>query len=148
MKTAMLQSIHNRFNTMEKLDFLLLSTALDPRFKDKFFSSSVVCGDVKQKLKQLCYIDYDNNENSDDIDEPLMKKPNNDDNESEFWSCFSELLEESGIDNGNDGDEVDQFFSEGLIDIKKGCPYNWWNTNKDRFPQLSKLSIKFLCYSN
>ena len=36
MKGAMLDSLCERFDSMEKLDFLLLSTALDPKFKDQF----------------------------------------------------------------------------------------------------------------
>jgi hypothetical protein len=56
---------------------------------------------------------------------------------------ISELLDESEMDNVNDGYNVDQFFCEGFIDMKNGCAYNWWNTNKDHFQQLSILSIKF-----
>ena len=40
MKSEMLESLQRRFSNIEETDFLVLSTMLDPRFKDKFFSSS------------------------------------------------------------------------------------------------------------
>ena len=39
MKSAMLDSLQKRFSDIEQTDFLVLSTLLDPRYKDKFFSS-------------------------------------------------------------------------------------------------------------
>ena len=35
MKSAMLTSLEERFSDIEEIDFLLLGTLLDPRFKDK-----------------------------------------------------------------------------------------------------------------
>ena len=40
---------------------------------------------------------------------------------------------------------VDQYFSEPLIDYKKGNPYTWWYNNRLRYPLLAKLATRYLC---
>ena len=39
MKSEMLESLRRRFSEIEETDFLVISTMLNPQFKDKFFSS-------------------------------------------------------------------------------------------------------------
>ena len=51
MKSAMLESLQNRLCDIEETDFLVLSTMLDPRFKDKFFSSTSSCESAKVLLQ-------------------------------------------------------------------------------------------------
>ena len=43
MKNKMLDSLRSRFNDIEEKDFLVIATLLDPRYKDKFFSSGLSC---------------------------------------------------------------------------------------------------------
>ena len=39
MKNGMLTSLQRRFAKIEEIDFLVILTLLDPRFKDKSFSN-------------------------------------------------------------------------------------------------------------
>ena len=51
MKTEILTSLERRFDDIEESELLLIATCLDPRFKDKFFSSEV------KGLARKCVID-------------------------------------------------------------------------------------------
>ena len=132
MKSEMLDSLNRRFENMENEEFLLLSTALDPRYKDKFFTTNSVHSEAKRILEQNCAIE--------NHDEPPAKRPHTEQegskNTSDLWTCFSEILEESGIDEIQTSDEVDRYLGECLIDFKKGNSYLWWNQNKERSPKL------------
>ena len=136
MKSEMLDSLNRRFENMENEEFLLLSTALDPRYKDKFFTTNSVRSEAKRILKQNCAIE--------NHDEPPAKRPHTEQegskNTCDLWTCFSKIIEESGIDEIQTSDEVDKYLGECLIDFKKGNPYLWWNQNKERYPKLSDLA--------
>ena len=90
MKSEMLDSLNRRFENMENEEFLLLSTALDPRYKDKFFLPQTVFI-VKLNvniLKQNCAIE--------NHDEPPAKRPHTEQegskNTSDLWTCFLKYL--------------------------------------------------------
>ena len=74
MKAEMLQSIKRRFADVKEKEVLVLATIVDPRFKDKFFSSAVNRQNAKmlpecKKIREnnFCYI----------MAEPPSKKPAN-----------------------------------------------------------------------
>ena len=67
MKTEMLTSLERRFDDIEESELLLIATCLDPRFKDKIFSSEV------KGLARKCVID--NIADTDVEVEPQSKRP-------------------------------------------------------------------------
>ena len=67
MKAEMLTSLERRFDDIEDSKLLLIATCLDPRFKDKFFSSEA------KQLARKCVIDKI--VETDDEIEPLNKRP-------------------------------------------------------------------------
>jgi len=50
MKNKMLCSLHSRFDDVEDQEFVVLAMLLDPRYKDRFFSSI----DHRITLARLC----------------------------------------------------------------------------------------------
>ena len=47
MKAEMLKSKERRFANVEEEEVLAMATIMDPRFKDKFFSSAANCQNAK-----------------------------------------------------------------------------------------------------
>ena len=92
MKTEMLTSLEIRFDDIEESELLLIATCLDPRFKNKFFSSEA------KGLARKCVID-----NIVDIDvevEPQSKRRRTESSNdssvdaastSKVWECFTEI---------------------------------------------------------
>ena len=67
---------------------------------------------------------------------------------SKVWECFTEILHDRGATTDTEGGKevmVDRFLSEPLIDLKKGNPYTWWNSNQLRYPFLATLATRYLC---
>ena len=86
IKTEMLKSLERRFNDAEDSKPLLIATCLDPRFKDKFFSS------VAKGLARNLVIDSITNT---DIEGPQSKRPRTESDAastSKVWECFTEIL--------------------------------------------------------
>ena len=151
MKTEMLTSLERRFDDIEDSKLLLIATCLDPRFKDKFFSSEA------KRLARKCVIDNIVDDDNDDEVEPQSKRPRTESpndssvdaaSTSKVWECFTEILHDCGATTDTQGGKevtVDRYFSEPLIDHKKGNPYTWWNNNQLRYPLLANLARRYLC---
>ena len=140
MKSAMLDSLQKRFSDIEQTDFLVLSTMLDPRYKDKFFSSVNSRACAKDLLEDVHrFQDCEIN-----LQEPALKRPATD-NESKIWGCLNDILTESNasVDAGA-VTEIDKYLIEPLIDFKKGDPYSWWKLSNVRYPVLSQLARRYL----
>ena len=71
MKSAVLESLQKRFCDIEETDFLVLSTMLDPRYKDKFFSSTNSHESAKDLLEDV----YKLQACESDLQEPAPKRP-------------------------------------------------------------------------
>ena len=89
MKIEMLTSLEIRFDDIEESELLLIATCLDPRFKNKFFSSEA------KGLARKCVID-----NIDVEVEPQSKRRRTESSNdssvdaastSKVWECFTEI---------------------------------------------------------
>ena len=78
MKRKMLDSLNQRFADIEDIDFLALATLLDPRYKDKFFTTSSSCQYAKEMLLSE-YTYFLEDCEADETDEPPAKRPARDD---------------------------------------------------------------------
>ena len=143
MKHEMLKSLKQRYADAECNEILTISTILDPRFKEKFFSCSDVVEELtsslKDKVAQL-QASQSKDSSTDETEEPTSKRP-----KTTLLQCFSEILEESGVSVDDSGNEVDRYITEPLIEFHGGkhC-LNWWATNKPRFPFLAELAQRYL----
>jgi len=70
MKNKMLDSLYSRFDDIEDKDFLVLATLLDPRYKEKFFSSE----SSHQFGKTLLVGEYLHTKEEIEVSEPAAKR--------------------------------------------------------------------------
>ena len=138
MKSAMLTSLEERFTDIEEIDFLVLGTLLDPRFKDKSFSSAEFCQKAVGTLKSQ----YTSELEDCQIEEPPSKQVATDTEalgSSSVWSCLTELLTESVTDVPVEREcEVDQYLAGPLLELKSS-PFKWWESYHHRYPVLALL---------
>ena len=150
MKRKMLESLNHRFADIEDIDFLALATLLDPRYKDKFFTSS----SSRQYAKEMLLTEYtyflEDNE-LDETDEPPAKRPardNDDEDPTKLWGCLSEIISQSTSSSTSEEEtetkEVNQYISAPLVDFKHGNPLRWWQSNCENLPILAKIARKYL----
>ena len=140
MKFEILESLHRRFSEIKETDFLVISTMLDPQFKDKFFSSKRFHENAKVLLQKLY-------EGENEPKEPVAKRVVTEEGvtKSKLWCCLTEILSESNeITDVMTGSEVEQYLLEPLTDLKVGAPYKWWKLNNGCYSILSKLARKYL----
>ena len=132
----------------------MLATILDPRYKDKFFSSG------SSHSKTLLVGEYLRTKEEVEVSEPAAKRVASEEEESgtsKLWGCLSEILKESnqfeGTVSGEDNNiestqpsepEVDQYLTAPLLDFKKGNPLKWWQDNYHCYPILAKVAQRYL----
>ena len=138
MKEQMLTSLKRRYADVEDNDVLVLATLLDPRCKDKFFSGSAEKLSARELLEEKV-TEITSHEES--AKEPSPKRP-----KSDVLKCFSDILEEAGVDVhcNTHSSTVDKYLSEPLITFHRGNSFTWWANNKTRFPSLAKLAQRYL----
>ena len=147
MKQEMLKSLKQRYACAESNEILTISTALDPRFKDKCFRQLDTVEEVKSRLKdKVTELKSSETEQPPSVastegrEEPTSKRQ-----KTTLLQCFSEILQETGALVDDSGNEVDIYLSEPLIEFHGGeHSLNWWATNKLRFPILAKLARRYL----
>ena len=144
----MLELLQKRFGDIDDIDFLVLSTMLDPQFKDKFFSSISSRESAKVLLHDVYEFQSDKLTEG-ELKEPAAKRIATEDSASvktsRLWGCLTELLSESDVvSDGSMGNEVEQYLAEPLIDLKIGNPFEWWKQNSSCYPILSELARKYL----
>ena len=147
MKQEMLKSLKQRYACAESNKILTISTALDPKFKDKCFRQLDTVEKVKSRLKdKITELKSSETEQPPSVastegrEEPASKRQ-----KTTLLQCFSEILQEAGASVDDSSNEVDIYLSEPLIEFHGGeHSLNWWATNKLRFPILAKLARRYL----
>ena len=117
MKREMLKSLRRRYGDAESNEFLVLSSILDPRFKDKCFSSGQVKTVARELLQQRFSALSTPVHAGEDIDseEPAPKRPR-----TALLECFSEILQEAGASVSEDSEnEIARYLSEPLIEFHR-----------------------------
>ena len=144
MKRELLHSLKLRFNRIEENKQLSLATFLDPRFKDKFFSSNIVKATIKEiLLEEMSKLDTGLQGNT-EMEGPTRPKRVCPLKSSILLDVFSEIVADSSEDPPTSISEVDRYLSVPLIDFKTGDPFMWWSQHCQEFPILSKLARQFL----
>ena len=149
MKQEMLKSLKQRYACAESNEVLTISTALDPRFKDKCFSqlgtAEEVRSSLKDKVAELKSSETERPHSESEVSIEEREEPASKRHKTALLQCFSEILQEAGASVDDSGNEVDIYFSEALIEFHGGeHSLNWWATNRLRFPILAKLSRRYL----
>ena len=104
MKLEMLTSLERRFDDIEESQLLLMATCLDPRFKDKLFSSE------GKGLARKCIIDHivDTDVEVESQSKRHCTESSNDPSvegasTSKLWECLTEILHDCGTITDSDG---------------------------------------------
>ena len=145
MKRAMLLSLQRRFTDIEKTNFLVLSTLLDPRFKDRSFSTSVFRQNAVTLLKSHYIVEVEDCQ----IEEPASKRSATDSRpiaRGSVWGCLNEILMDDTLNddtNVSSESEVEQYLAVPIINFKRN-PFEWWEINQKQYPVLAKLGKKYL----
>ena len=142
MKAEMLASLNRRYAGIEKNELLVIATVLDPRFKDKFFTSSTDRVNAIDLIKSKI-TDSDNPASVSLPESSPASSPKR--LKSEVWNCFTEILEQSGaLVSESDPSELDQYLQEPLITFHRANSFQWWHDNQHRFKKLAKLARRYL----
>ncbi|KAK7886509.1 hypothetical protein WMY93_026130 [Mugilogobius chulae] len=141
-KTTLLESINTRFNHVDDEPLYFLATILDPRYKDRYFTSA-----TKQQAKKLVLEKMNTQQRQHThvlTDEPEAETTESGNNS--LLDMYAEILEE------NTDSEV--YSEKGHIEMQATLPLSseepaetpleYWRTNKTRFPDLAELARKYL----
>ena len=140
MKSEMKLSLTRRFSAIEENDLLIVATLIDPRFKNRFFTSENTKTKAEATIRTLLNKTEDTETDS-NLEEPLPKRPC-----TGIWKTFNDIVEESGTSiSGEEGaDELSMYISEPLVPFGQKSGFQWWSENS-RFPGLTKIAQKYLC---
>lgn len=138
--------IDTRFRNMESNSLLLLSTFLDPRFKNLGFSSQT--SDERAKtlainaLTEL--LEEKNSAPANTI--PKTPREQNKDQTISIWSSFDQKASSfgpSGSKKSRATIEIERYLEEPLLNRSEN-PLHWWKIHAYNFPNLSELvKLKF-----
>ena len=133
----MLSSLNRRFNDAESNEYLVLTTMLDPSFKNKFFND-IERDNAKALLETKVSELLASNTSGTETTEPRAR--------TSIIKVFDEILEEEGTCTAtiSASSLVDSYLAEPLLPIHSGNVFTWWNENKARFELLSRLALKYL----
>ncbi|KAL6463619.1 hypothetical protein MHYP_G00280100 [Metynnis hypsauchen] len=153
MKKTVLQAINKRFSAVEDEPLYALSTLLDPRYKDRCFTSADSVKRAKDALtKELEEEDPGSSTVGRETTEPPEKSPRVETeappHKSSFMKELDQILEEcegpGATSSSSPAVELHRFFTEKTI-TASDCPYQYWRVNKDRLPHLAAIATKYLC---
>ena len=141
MKNEMLSSLNRRFNDAESNEYLVLTTMLDPSFKNKFFNDIVERDNAKALLETKVSELLASNTSGTETTEPPEKRAR-----TSIIKVFDEILEEEGTCTAtiSASSLVDSYLAEPILPIHSGNVFTWLNENKARFELLSRLALKYL----
>lgn len=128
------------FDNFECYAFLAKCSALDPRFKLKYIKTESKKEATKQALELESSGDFYGNKdvtvNEKSSTSPVKKKVKL----SSLFDSDSDCEDESNKTNK----EIESFFRSPMVHIDDD-PIAWWKCNKNSYPNLFKLAMKYLC---
>lgn len=143
---------------MEDSPLLLVATLLDPRYKDKMFSSNDICQKAKDEVLKICCESESLNpalQSSDEVAaQPQCEKLT-------IWDKMAERMKKNGRHGGNSIEwcETDRdsnlrsmevalnlYCAEEVIPLRGhgSDPFQYWQTKKALWPKLAKIASKYL----
>ena len=147
MKREMLASLKQRYSDMESNEYYAVATLMDPRFKQRVFSSS----SSGAKGKQMLIFSY----GAQVSNPPSPKRKRVEENEgnsltkssSVLWQYCSKIIEETSEN------ESSPKSTELIIDCylkepnqpRESNPLDYWKSRQTMWPNLALLAQKYLC---
>ena len=149
MKRKMLLSMQSRFASCETEDLYCLSTFLDPRFKDRVFSSQSRMVSSKEMLISTCenYLESNQSEANPSSLDSAAKRRRQDDSASVLWAQVDEMVKVHDAEPDNDytisQKMVNAYLSEANAP-RHSNPLVYWNEKQASWPLLATLARKYL----
>lgn len=138
-------SVHKRLSKYEEYDAFLLASALDPRFKLKWCTTSTEYDNVKAKLIQKLdtgFVDV----TTDSTESNMIDMQDNEPPTKKAKTFFSSLIDRPA--DSTTTDKIDELVEEYLRTpclAQEEDPLVFWKNNQERFPALAKIAPNFLC---
>ncbi|CAG8737762.1 5491_t:CDS:2 [Rhizophagus irregularis] len=136
-KNAILEDLTSRWNIFQEL--CMKGSFFDPRFKSlDFINSQEECDDIFSQLREEFMI-FKQNEQI-DISITSADKDTND-----LMTEMSSFWKKKNAKAAPIKDEFQHYFD--LVELpvlEEYDPYLWWSTNKNQYPVLHKLAMKYL----
>ena len=134
------------FGSVEDDKILTLTTILDPRFKNKVFSTESVRLRVEEQLREEMSVMTIEaaTETSNKKDEAAKPKKNK---KTSLWDSFDQEIEDEKNAPATKTATMIEFENYILLERlqRKASSLEWWNHHEAQFPRLSKLAKKYLC---
>lgn len=140
-KRELERQFSKRFNNIEKVHSLAISTILDPRFKNIHFSDKIACAHSINKITQMINI---NAKESDERNYQNVQQNNSIESDN-FWTFHEHLVSKSKhMSKNNDftmADELKYYLNQPPIKVSDS-PLNYWLMNIHS--GLKDLALKYL----
>ncbi|XP_065111239.1 zinc finger BED domain-containing protein 4-like [Paramisgurnus dabryanus] len=155
MKKTLLQAVNKRFDTVEDEPLYALATLLDPRYKDRYFTSAqsakrakdALTGELEEDLRRSTA--GASQAGPSQAAEPQEKFPRVEAAApSSFMQEFEQIVEESedpgAASSSSPAVQLHGYLAEKTIATSDN-PYQYWGVNKYRLPCLAATATKYLC---
>ncbi|XP_070399081.1 zinc finger BED domain-containing protein 4-like isoform X1 [Nothobranchius furzeri] len=150
MKATLLTAVKKLFSDVETNPLYFISTILDPRYKDRFFSTNTASEDklhLKQELQMMSRAESEGSRT--EAAEPpakLFLKA-----QASTSSSLDTVFEEIAMEQAQAAQplaagaaiELDTYLGEAPSP-REDSPLKYWGVNKIRFPTLAKMARKYL----
>ncbi|KAJ8353287.1 hypothetical protein SKAU_G00208540 [Synaphobranchus kaupii] len=159
MKKTLLEAVNKRFSTVENEPLYALSTLLDPRYKDRFFTSADSAKRGKDALaKELEEDVRTTTTDGAQASEPVGKAPRvetaaaaapSSSSSSNFMNEFDKIRMEHEEGPGTASTsstavQLHSYFTEETIPSTDD-PYKYWAVNHQRLPGPAAAAFRYLC---
>ncbi|KAK9968722.1 hypothetical protein ABG768_003030 [Culter alburnus] len=150
MKATLLEAVKKRFSDVETNPLYFISTILDPRYKDRFFSNNTALEaklHLKQELQMMSRAEAE--ESRAEAAEPPAKLflKAQASTSSSLDTVFEEIAKEQPQAAqplaAGAAIELDTYLGEAPSP-REDSPLKYWGVNKIRFPTLAKMAQKYL----
>ncbi|CAB4059527.1 unnamed protein product [Lepeophtheirus salmonis] len=131
MKVAMREALDQQFADVESHNIYRLATYLDPRYKDKFFTSSNILDEVQSKV-DLCDSHAEIPSNCSVLEAMnLILSSGDDENDETSFPSYK---------------EIKMYHTEKIIKGTNEDTLKWWDEKRNNYPNLLKVVIRsYLC---
>lgn len=148
VKGEVLQSLEERFGDVEDSPLLLVATILDPRYKDRMFSSADICQKAKDEVLKL-FVES----------EPVVVRQEPEESETQpdaekvttIWEKMAERMKRKSVSvpsgSGSSMEvALNMYCSEEVIPLRGNGsdPFEYWHQKKSLWPKLAALAAKYL----
>lgn len=128
---TIIHNLNKRFNRLEFIDILAISTFLDPRFKARAFTDAAAVKTVKEKISSMY-----------NVPATEVLSPEKCTQPSSIWDEFDKMPN-SKTNTSKCIIEINNYGHEDLLQ-RNSDPLKWWKDRENVYPGLSVIAKRFL----